>query len=167
MPDSGSEIRCEKVDSKKFREALGEASTLALDIPGGSEVVASINTLTNMRANDNAEAQANVAYFVAYEGIDDAVGLMVMSKASGVWTIEDLFSGVLRRGLGTLLARYGMAHAIRDYGRTPNCEIRLISLDAASCAFWKKIGFVMLPGVASGHGGMVYRVSNSRPVTPV
>jgi hypothetical protein len=120
-----------------------------------------------MRANDNAEAQAKVAYFVAYEGVDDAVGLMVMNKDGGVWTIEDLFAGVLRRGLGTLLANFGMAHATRDYGSTPNREIRLVSLDATSCAFWKKMGFVMLPGVASGHGGMVYRLSNSRPVTPV
>ncbi len=167
MPNINSAFDCRKVDFITFREALGEAAILATS-QAGSEVIAMMNTVSTARSNDTPEEQAKVAYFVAYQSDDDdAVGLMVMFKEGSTWKIEDVFAGVSGSGLGSTLASFGMDYAIRDYGNTPNCEIRLTSLDEASCTFWKKMGFVMLPGVQSGHGGMVYRVSNSRPTTPL
>lgn len=165
MPRINSAFSCRKVDFQGFREAIGEAAMLAQS-PAAQEVIATMNTISTARSNDTAQEQAKVAYFAAYEG-DDAVGLMVMFKEGPTWKIEDVFAGVAGSGLGSTLAAFGMDYAISDYGNKPNCEIRLTSLDDASCAFWKKMGFVMLPGVASGHGGMIYRVPNSRPTTPL
>lgn len=166
MPRTNAAFDCRKVDFITFREAIGDASMLA-ETPAAQEVIATMNTISTARSNDTPQEQAKVAYFAAYDNTGDAVGLMVMFKEGTTWKIEDVFAGVAGSGLGSTLATFGMDYAIRDYGNTPNCEIRLTSLDAASCAFWKKMGFVMLPGVSSGHGGMVYRVSNSRATTPL
>ncbi len=152
---------CEQVEQPDFRVYYADACMLGPS-PDQQKVLSNIWMLTERRgATGDGET---VVYFTAFNPEQEPVALLVMAKHNDSWAIEDLFSG--QAGAGSALALFAMQWAIRDYGATPNREITLTSLNATSCAFWKKMGFSMRNPHDSGHGLMIYRVPNSRPATP-
>lgn len=77
-------------------------------------------------------------FLVASVG-NDVVGMMIMAKSTSQtseWIIFDLIS--MEKGAGTALATAGVRMALTD---APGKPVRLLSIDPASTAFWKKRGF--------------------------